>query len=372
MPQTRGSADGLARLKLFTNIPNPYNRHLYAALRAEGVEVSVAFASLPSRVGRAWPVEADERDQAAQGVLAEVRTLLRSRTQTGAQSIVLSGNYTTGHDVVRRLGAAAAGQPLWFWGERLKECGPWLHAYRRLYFAGMTGVLAIGTWAVPGYRRVVSRSTPIHVFPYTTSAENRPGRRLSERPTVGFVGQLVERKGLDQLLHGLARIPALRRPLLEVVGSGPNEARLRDLASRSQIEAVWHGEVRPDRVDDLRSRWWFQAVPSRYDGWGLVVAEAMAVGLPVLASRSVGAALDLIRPGFNGELVASDRHWTEAIDRYLDRDRVLCSGEAARRVGEAFSARQAASWLTEVLAPGRGTSERSFAADAWRQIDGAS
>ncbi len=74
-------------------------------------------------------------------------------------------------------------------------------------------------------------------------------------------------------------------------------------------------EVRPDEVDERRARWWLQVVPSRYDGWGLIVAEAMAMGLPVLASPSVGAALDLIRPGFKGDpptphdpIVGLERH----------------------------------------------------------------
>lgn len=367
-----GFHERLTGLKLFTNIPSPYNRHFCAALRDQGLELSVAFESAPSHAGRAWPVEPEERPQIAQGIVAEVRGLVGSHARPGTEPVVLSGNYATPYDLARRVGAVGSRQPVWFWGERLGEGNRWLHAYRRLYFTGLTGVLAIGTWAVPGYRAVAGRSTPIHVFPYTTSARIFPDRRLTDEPTLGFVGQLVERKGLDRLIAGLALMPARRRPVLEVVGSGPLEARLRNRCIGAGVRAVWHGEVRPDRVDDLRSRWWVQAVPSRYDGWGLVVPEAMAVGIPVLASAGVGSALDLIRPGFNGELVEDQNGWPGAIAGYLDRDAVLRSGDAARRVGVAFSADRAACWLRDLLSQDGVTEERSFVADAWREIDSAS
>ena len=46
-------------------------------------------------------------------------------------------------------------------------------------------------------------------------------------------------------------------------------------------------------------------MPSRYDGWGLVIPEGMAAGLPVIATNRMGAALDLIRPGINGWLITA-------------------------------------------------------------------
>jgi glycosyltransferase involved in cell wall biosynthesis len=44
-------------------------------------------------------------------------------------------------------------------------------------------------------------------------------------------------------------------------------------------------------------------VPSRHDGWALVVAEGLASNAPVIGSTRMGAALELIRPGENGWLV---------------------------------------------------------------------
>jgi len=44
-------------------------------------------------------------------------------------------------------------------------------------------------------------------------------------------------------------------------------------------------------------------LPSRHDGWGLVVNEALASGIPVVATTAVGAATDLLREGETGFLV---------------------------------------------------------------------
>ena len=44
-------------------------------------------------------------------------------------------------------------------------------------------------------------------------------------------------------------------------------------------------------------------VPSRYDGWGLVVPEGLASGLPVIATDRMGAALEFVRSGKNGQLI---------------------------------------------------------------------
>src|ERR1700751_4608744 len=44
-------------------------------------------------------------------------------------------------------------------------------------------------------------------------------------------------------------------------------------------------------------------VPSRYDGWGLVVPEGLAAGLPVIATDRMGAALEFVESGRNGWLI---------------------------------------------------------------------
>ena len=57
-------------------------------------------------------------------------------------------------------------------------------------------------------------------------------------------------------------------------------------------------------------------LPSRHDGWGVVVNQALAAGLPVITSDAVGAGLDLVENGVNGMCVAAND--VEALYRALE------------------------------------------------------
>ncbi len=60
-------------------------------------------------------------------------------------------------------------------------------------------------------------------------------------------------------------------------------------------------------------------LPSRHDGWGLVINEAIAAGMPVITTDCVGAAADLVEDGRNGFVGPADNAETlvTAIDRFI-------------------------------------------------------
>lgn len=125
--------------------------------------------------------------------------------------------------------------------------------------------------------------------------------RLGPRDWVWlFLGEAA--KGLEMVIRQLPHFPAAR--LLVVSRSNP-EAFL-TLASGIQAaeRVVWYG---PESQPELAYRAADVFVyPSGYDAFGMVVTEAMASGLPVIAGRRIGAA-ELIRDQSNGLLVdASD------------------------------------------------------------------
>jgi glycosyltransferase involved in cell wall biosynthesis len=115
----------------------------------------------------------------------------------------------------------------------------------------------------------------------------------NDPPIVGYAGRLVRLKGVDVLLRAAATLPELR---VEVAGDGPERPRLETIDPRATFLG-WQ-----PRLDDLLVRWDLFALPSREEAFGIAALEAMAAGLPVVASR-VGGLPELIDDGLTGLLV---------------------------------------------------------------------
>ncbi len=121
-----------------------------------------------------------------------------------------------------------------------------------------------------------------------------------------FVGRLASNKGLPVLFEALARIPEPERPPLVLLGPpwGENPA-LRSAAGRLGIagSVTWLGSVDDRRAYRATVRGASALVlPSAWEAFGLVVLDAMAAGVPVVAS-SVGALPEVLDRGRAGRLV---------------------------------------------------------------------
>jgi len=94
---------------------------------------------------------------------------------------------------------------------------------------------------------------------------------------------------------------------LQVVGAGPGEGRFREMAARLHVgdHVTFHGFVKQDRLPPFYQNADLVILPSRRESFGLVLAEAMAAGRPVVASR-VGAIPEVVVDGSTGLLIPPD------------------------------------------------------------------
>lgn len=121
------------------------------------------------------------------------------------------------------------------------------------------------------------------------------------RPVVGRVSRLVEEKDPRTFVHAAALVAQLRPEVRFVlVGDGPLRTELEHLASDLGAPITFTG-TRADVAGVLRGMDIFAYTPLG-DSFGLVVAEAMAMGLPVVCTPA-GALRDLVVHGQNGFLV---------------------------------------------------------------------
>ena len=152
-----------------------------------------------------------------------------------------------------------------------------------------------------------------------------------------FVGNLIARKGLHHLIAGLSRLPTADW-VLDVVGDEAVDSAYAT-ALRRQVGAAGleenirlHGRVSDDELAQRYRAAHLLAVLS-YEGFGIVYLEAMAFGLPVLASVHGGAG-EIVDSGVNGFLIEPTN--AEGIAAHLsalggDRERLADLGRNARR-----------------------------------------
>ncbi|MFN2556251.1 MAG: glycosyltransferase family 4 protein [Nitriliruptorales bacterium] len=152
-----------------------------------------------------------------------------------------------------------------------------------------------------------------------------------ERPTLLFVGRLERRKGVEELLHAFVQLKS-RRPdvRLLVVGDGPERDRCQALLpSRLQPAVKFLGRVPDEDLPRILASADVFVAPSRGgESFGIVLLEAMAAGLPVVATALPGYG-SLVRDGVHGRLVPAKD--TRALADALDT--LLANPELRRAMG---------------------------------------
>lgn len=157
---------------------------------------------------------------------------------------------------------------------------------------------------------------------------------------ISFIGRLSEEKGVDVLIRAAARLPEVE---LKIAGAGPQEDKLKELAKSLKAENVsFLGFLREEQLKELRKNSKAMAVPSVwYENAPLAVLEAMAQGLPVIASR-IGGLPELVDEGKTGWLVEAGNvdAWAASLKAVVDQEKGAWDqmGHASRqRAGEVFS-----------------------------------
>jgi glycosyltransferase involved in cell wall biosynthesis len=117
-------------------------------------------------------------------------------------------------------------------------------------------------------------------------------------------GRLVPDKNFATLISAVADAdPTGERLALEIAGTGSEQATLRALAAERGIEVTFYGAVAPAEMAARYAHAHVFALVSTFEPFGVVIREAVAAGLPILAGRNAGAAGDVARAGENAILV---------------------------------------------------------------------
>jgi glycosyltransferase involved in cell wall biosynthesis len=190
--------------------------------------------------------------------------------------------------------------------------------YRRLLLRVAKGAIAASTLSRDYYVRLGMARDMVRIVELTTDLhrirrESRdPGRRERVRrrwglhgPTACFAGRLINSKCVLDACDAFSLVKAsVPTAQLLIVGDGPEKARIqRWIESHRQGGVVLLDAVTPGEMVDVYSASDVLVFPAVRERFGMVVIEALAAGLPVIAASTSGAGADLLRDGENGIVV---------------------------------------------------------------------
>lgn len=189
----------------------------------------------------------------------------------------------------------------------------------------------------------------ILIIPNVVLRPSHPDK-ITTRPTGHIVamGRLAYQKGFDLLIEAIAKIaPKFPGLKVSIIGDGPEKKALLSLRDSKGLTDKIHFTGQLNNPTDLLQQATLFVFPSRFEGFPNALAEAMAMGLPVVASDCSGNR-DLVRAGIDGEIFpVNDVERLALALTYLLQNETIRSryAQAAKEVVERFSLeRNMTSW----------------------------
>jgi glycosyltransferase involved in cell wall biosynthesis len=371
------------RLALLTEIISPYRIPVFNALaQQKGIELHVIFLAETDPTQRRWLVYKDEIEFSYQVLPAWRRRwsgghVLVNRGMWSAlerflpNSILCGGyNYPAFWQALTWSKFHSVHFAAWIESTSRDQRNPSVLAE----FIKRRFVRNCSSFAVPGkssFEYVKSMGVPaerIHRAPnavdnqlFANLARSVREREVQCRTELGlpqryfvYAGRVTREKGVFQLLEAYTRLEPELRSEVGLVLVGEETARNELMKNSAKIypgTVVFPGFAQRDQLAAFYALAEALVFPTLSDPWGLVVNEAMACGLPIIASDAAGCVADLVQDGENGYVIPTGDvgKLAEAMAAFA-RDPQLASrmGQHSARLIEGFSPECCAAGLATV------------------------
>lgn len=329
------------RVALVTNIPRPYRIPLYETLSQQivrqGGMFKVLFYSDPQRHARRQEAHTPPGQFASASVagleiplgyerILALPTALLPTLQRDRPTAVISGTFgpvgyltwlytrMTGIPYIQWSGATCVTEGPGLSRARLTQ--GWLARRARSSITYGTAARDYLVQLGARHERVVVGVNTVDTAWFAHEAYQAQARAAQLKAQHGlagvqllYVGSLIERKGLGRVLEALAHVDQSLSWQLHIVGGGPDEDALQARAATLGLLPHMHfwGAQPSSQLPLFYALADVFLFPSLEEVWGLVLNEAMACGLAVVASSRAGATFDLVKSGVNGLVVDPER-----------------------------------------------------------------
>lgn len=246
---------------------------------------------------------------------------------------------------------------------------PWLYrVYALLFRTHAAGIFAISRLALDQYQQ--AGVPPAKLFPFgyfVPCYPEVPGppkttvRAINADLRIIFVGSLIQRKGVDLLGVAVQRLHA-QAYKVSVDIFGPVDA---NAIMPKDANIHYRGMIPFGQAQEVISQYDLLVLPSRYDGWGVVVNEALCAGVPVVCSDNTGAGAVAVAFGAGLSFPSGDaRTLSEVLARLVDAPSLLkAMRTAAPLAADALQPHVAARYMLDVIrAP---ADRKAFISSPW-------
>jgi 1,2-diacylglycerol 3-alpha-glucosyltransferase len=322
------------RLVVLTEIIAPYRIPIFNALAVrEEVEPHVIFLSETDPSLRQWQVYREEIRFSYEVLKSYRRRIGRFnvlvtagvKAALGASDpqVILGGGYNYLAMWQAQRWAHQRRVPFLLWSESnvldARRNFWWVESAKRRFIRGCQGYVVPGTAAAAYLKTFRVAPERIFIAPNAVDVERfaraaEEARRAPERrQKLGlpqryllYVGRFVRAKGVFDLLTAYATLPQETRRAVGLVLAGDGEERA-ELVRRGRLidpgQVIFPGFLQRDELPAYYALADALVFPTHSDPWGLVVNEAMACGLPVIATSVAGCVADMVREGENGRVL---------------------------------------------------------------------
>lgn len=222
------------------------------------------------------------------------------------------------------------------------EIGPVGRRLIRFVLSGVDEVIVlVDAWR--GFAAQLAPQAQVNVLPNPVCVPPVRGRDCDKPPVVLFLGLINERKGVFDLIQAMPAVLARHPGSCFVIAGSGELAALRQAAENLDVSASLEtpGWVRGVDKERLFQRATVFALPSYFEAMPMSLLEAMAHGLPCIASQ-VGGIPDVMADGKEGLLLppGNPAAWADALNRLFENPELAARlGESGRnRVIRQFSA----------------------------------
>jgi glycosyltransferase involved in cell wall biosynthesis len=361
----------MLRIGVITAIPTPYRDPFWNAVAAEpATELKVYYCASTNAErpwSASWQMKYDSEVLPGVNVLAQLGMKgfsywnpdITARLTAGRHDALIIGGYNYPTMMAAIRFARRRGIPYFLMSEsHLREPrAMWRRIIKqpivRQVVRNAAGCFPTGTWARDYLLHYGASPDRLWFLPnvpdveqLACTAQSFAPRRdelrrqfgLGDAPVVLYVGRLVEFKRVDLLIQAFAKLGDDSPARLVIVGDGVLRPKLEALAEQLGVaaRAQFRGFVEPAEIPLWYAVGDVLVLPSVGETWSVAVLEALASGLPVITTDTVGAAADAIKNPSVGTIVpsADATALSQAISARLadgtDRDKVWAAWATAR------------------------------------------